>query len=172
MELNTMIHASVRQQEEPPKRRGLLRRLLSGRRGQSLVEFSLVLPVLLIIVFGIIDFGMGLRSYISLTNATREGARFAAVGNPAGSFPSQCNGTTTTTVIGRTCVAVEGLNRSNITSLTVTYPDGVGPGNSVIVAANYTYHYITPLGDIIHFFSGGTLTETIALSTSTDMRLE
>jgi Flp pilus assembly protein TadG len=170
-----MTHTSTRhrqQRAELAGKRGVLRRLLRGRRGQSLVEFSLVLPVLLIIVFGIVDFGMGLRSYISLTNATREGARFAAVGNPAGSFPSQCNGTTTTTVVGRTCVAVEGLNRSDISSLTVTYPNGQGPGNSVIVSANYTYHYITPLGDIIHFFSGGTLTKTIALSTSTDMRLE
>jgi Flp pilus assembly protein TadG len=170
-----MTHTSTRHRQhraELPAKRGVLRRLLRGRRGQSLVEFSLVLPVLLIIVFGIVDFGMGLRSYISLTNATREGARFAAVGNPAGSFPSQCNGTTTTTVVGRTCVAVEGLKRSDITSLTVAYPNGQGPGNSVIVSANYTYHYITPLGDIIHFFSGGTLTKTIALSTSTDMRLE
>ena len=163
---------TTQQQIRSPGRRGLVRRLLRGRRGQSLVEFSLVLPILLIMVFGIIDFGLGLRSYISLTNATREGARFAAVGNPAGSFPSQCNGTTTTTVIGRTCVAVEGLNRSNITSVTVTYPNGQGPGNSVIVSANYTYQYITPLGDIIHFFSGGALTETLSLSTSTDMRLE
>src|SRR3990172_5805826 len=130
-----MEHTSTTQQQvRSPGRRGLARRLLRGRRGQSLVEFSLVLPVLLIMVFGIIDFGLGLRSYISLTNATREGARFAAVGNPAGSFPSQCDGTTTPTVIGRTCVAVEGLNRSNITSVTVTYPDGQGPGNSVIVS--------------------------------------
>lgn len=167
-----MEHTFTTQQVRSPSRRGRVSRLLRSRRGQSLVEFSLVLPVLLIMVFGIIDFGLGLRSYISLTNATREGARFAAVGNPAGSFPSQCDGTTTTTVIGRTCVAVEGLNRSNITSVTVTYPDGQGPGNSVIVSADYTYQYITPLGDIIHFFSGGTLTETLPLSTSTDMRLE
>lgn len=169
----TRTAASQREQRPgDPQRRGRLRRLRRGGRGQSLVEFSLLLPVMLIIIFGIIDFGMGLRSYISLTNATREGARFAAVGNPAGSFPSQCNGTTTTTVIGRTCVAVEGLNRSNITSLTVTYPNGQGPGNSVVVSADYTYEYITPLGDFINFFSGGTLTETLSLSTSTDMRLE
>lgn len=154
------------------KKRGRLSRALRGGRGQSLVEFSMLLPVMLIIIFGVIDFGMGIRSYISLTNATREGARFAAVGNPAGSFPSQCNGTTTTTVIGRTCVAVEGLDRSDITSVTVTYPAGQGPGNSVVVEAHYTYHYITPLGDFIHFFSGGTLTETLSLSTKTDMRLE
>jgi Flp pilus assembly protein TadG len=127
---------------------------------------------MLIIVFGIIDFGWGLRSYISLTNATREGARFAAVGNPAGSFPSECDGATGTTVIGRTCIAVEGLNLSNITDVAVAYPDGQEPGNSVVVSADYTYEYITPLGDFINFFSGGTLTETLSLSTSTDMRLE
>ncbi len=162
-----------KQQRDPSALQGgRLRRLFRGKRGQSLVEFSLILPVLLIIVFGIVDFGLGLRSYISLTNATREGARFAAVGNPAGSFPSECNGTTTTTVIGRTCVAVEGLDRSQITSVTVTYPNGQGPGDSVVVSANYTYHYITPVGDLIHFFSGGTLQETLTLSTSTDMRLE
>ena len=53
-----------------------------SQRGQSLVEFALVLPILLILVLGIVDFGMGLRAYVTLTNATREGARFAAVGEP------------------------------------------------------------------------------------------
>ena len=163
---------STTRQQPRTRKKGLAGRLHRERRGQSLVEFSLILPVLLIMVFGIIEFGMGIRSYISLTNATREGARFAAVGNPAGSFPSQCNGTTTTTVIGRTCVAVEGLNRANMTSVEVAYPNGQAPGESVIVSADYTYNYITPLGDIMHFFSGGTLTESLALSTSTDMRLE
>lgn len=141
-------------------------------RGQSLVEFSLLLPVMLIIIFGIVDFGMGLRSYISLTNATREGARFAAVGNPPGSFPSECTGSVSTTVVGRTCVAIEGLDLSEVTDVSVDYPDGQAPGNSVVVTADYTYNYITPLGDFISFFTGGALTETILLSTSTDMRLE
>jgi hypothetical protein len=173
MEVKPMEATSTKQRRVGARsKRGLASRLHRGRRGQSLVEFSLILPVLLIMVFGIIEFGMGIRSYISLTNATREGARFAAIGNPAGSFPSECNGTTTTTVIGRTCVAVEGLNRADISDVSVEYPDGQGPGNSVIVSADYTYNYITPLGDIMHFFSGGTLTETLLLSTSTDMRLE
>ena len=71
--------------------------MVSNDRGQSLMEISLLLPVLLIIVFGIIDFGLGMRSYISLSNGVREGARFAAIGNPAGE-PSDCDGTTTPTV--------------------------------------------------------------------------
>ena len=50
--------------------------LKSRQRAQSLVEFAFMLPLFLILVFGIIDFGMGLRAYISVAQATREGARF------------------------------------------------------------------------------------------------
>ena len=59
--------------------------------GQSLVEFAMVLPILAILVFGIIDFGMGLRAYITVAQATREGARYASVGNAAGTFTSGPN---------------------------------------------------------------------------------
>lgn len=145
---------------------------LRSRRGQSLVEFALILPVLMIMVFGIIDFGLGLRSYISLTNATREGARFAAIGNTAGAYPANCNGTSNTTVVGRVCYTIEGLDLADLTSVSVTYPNGQMPGNSVVVSADYTYNYITPVGDIVDFFSGGTFPDSLSLSTSTDMRLE
>lgn len=150
----------------------LLRRLIRGGRGQSLVEFALTLPILMILIFGIIDFGMALRSYISLTNATREGARFAAVGNMAGAYPTDCDGSTNTTVVGRVCVAIEGLNLDDLQVVSVSYPDGQEPGNQVVVSAQYTYNYITPLGDIADFFSGGTFPDMLSLSTSTDMRLE
>lgn len=132
----------------------------------------MVLPVLVILIFGIIDFGMGLRSYIALTNATREGARFAAVGNDAGAFPGDCDGSSNTTTIGRVCTAANGLNLSNVTDVSVSYPSGVGPGNSVVVSADYTYTFFTPIGAIIDFVSGGSFPETITLSSSTDMRLE
>jgi len=145
---------------------------LKSIRGQSLVEFALVLPILVILIFGIIDFGMGLRSYISLTNATREGARFAAVGNVPGSYPGDCTGTVNKTVVGRVCTAIEGLDLAEVDIVSVEYPNGQAPGNSVIVSAQYTYNYITPLGDLVGFFGGGSLGESIVLSTSTDMRLE
>ena len=147
-------------------------RRIKKARGQSLVEFALVLPLLMILVFGIIDFGMGLRSYISLTTATREGARFAAIGGSAGAYPGNCDGVTNTTVVGRVCVAIEGLDRADLTSVAVTYPNGQAPGESVVVSADYTYNYITPLGDMVDFFSAGSFPDTLSLSTSTDMRLE
>lgn len=143
---------------------------LNESRGQSLVEFALALPILLLLVFGIIDFGLGLKSYISLTNATREAARFAAVGNPQGS-PADCNGSTPTTVYGRLCYTADGLNLANL-SPSVSYPQGQAPGNSVVVSAQYRYNFVTPLGDFINFFSGGSLPEFIDLQASADMRLE
>jgi Flp pilus assembly protein TadG len=149
-----------------------LGRRLRGKRGQSLVEFALVLPLLMIMIFGIIDFGMGLRSYISLTNATREGARFAAVGNEPGSYPANCTGNDSTTVVGRVCVALENVQLDNLDDVSVEYPNGTMPGNSVVVSAEYTYEYITPLGDIVNFFSAGSFPDQLQLSTSTDMRLE
>ena len=145
-------------------------RLLRCARGQSLVEFSLILPVLMILVFGILDFGLGLRSYISLSNAVREGARYASVGNPIG-IESDCNGMTNDTVYGRICVATGGLDLTELDP-DVSFPQGVAPGNSVVVSADYTYQFVTPLGDLIGFFSGGTFPSSIDLSSSANMRLE
>jgi Flp pilus assembly protein TadG len=48
-------------------------------RGQTFVEFALALPVLMVLLFGIIQFGIAFHSYITLTDATRAGARKAAV---------------------------------------------------------------------------------------------
>ncbi len=48
-------------------------------RGQTFVEFALALPILLVILFGIIQFGIAFHDYITLTDATRAGARKAAV---------------------------------------------------------------------------------------------
>lgn len=50
-----------------------------GERGQSLVEFAFTLPILLLLILGTIDLGLGFRTYIVLTNAAREGARWVSV---------------------------------------------------------------------------------------------
>ena len=132
----------------------------------------MVLPILLIVLFGVIDFGMGLRSYVSLSNATREGARYAVVGNAAGAYPSNCTGSNTTTVIGRVCVAINGLKLSDVQSVTVTYTNGQTPGSIVTVHAHYHYKFITPIGAIVNFFSAGSLPAYVDLTTSADMRVE
>ncbi|HKK00735.1 MAG TPA: TadE/TadG family type IV pilus assembly protein, partial [Desulfuromonadales bacterium] len=48
-------------------------------RGASAVEFALVLPLLLVILFGIIEFGFILYDKAMITNASREGARAGIV---------------------------------------------------------------------------------------------
>jgi Flp pilus assembly protein TadG len=53
-------------------------RRLRAEDGQALIEFSLVLPILITILFGIISFGIAYNHYLELTDATRVGARFAA----------------------------------------------------------------------------------------------
>lgn len=50
------------------------------RRGQALVEMALVLPILIILFMGVIEFGRIFHSYLIITNASREGARVAIVG--------------------------------------------------------------------------------------------
>ena len=50
-----------------------------GDRGQSLVEFSLVIPLFLLLLIAVFDLGRGVFAYNTLTNAAREGARMAIV---------------------------------------------------------------------------------------------
>ena len=52
---------------------------IKSEKGASAVEFALILPILLMLVFAIFEFGIAYNNYISLTHAAREGARLAAV---------------------------------------------------------------------------------------------
>lgn len=160
-----------------------------GQLGQSLVEFSLIIPLLLILVFGVIDFGMGLRAYISVSQATREAARFGSIGSNPGTFTAggsgECNGSTTTTVVGRVCSTLDGLGLTNIQSVSVQSCTTASPavcstatlanmtsGKSLKVTANYQYHYITPVRRLVNFFSGGAIGSTLSITSATDMRIE
>ena len=49
------------------------------RRGQSLVEFALVLTPLLLVLLGIIQFGFIFNTFVTMTNAAREGARTGTI---------------------------------------------------------------------------------------------
>ena len=57
----------------------MIRKLRKEEDGQSLVEFALVLPILLMLLCGIIDFGWLYYNQITLNNAAREGARYAVI---------------------------------------------------------------------------------------------
>jgi hypothetical protein len=73
-------------------------------RGQGLAEFALVLPVFLLVVFGIIDIGRVIWATDDITNAAREGARYASV--HGGSFLTVCpTGPSLTTTPAPSCPA-------------------------------------------------------------------
>jgi Flp pilus assembly protein TadG len=52
-----------------------------SERGQGLVELALLLPILIVVVMGVLDFGRVYFAYVTITNAAREGAFFASL-NP------------------------------------------------------------------------------------------
>jgi len=54
-------------------------RIIKNEKGASAVEFAIILPILIMLVFGIFQFGIAYNNYIALTHAAREGARLAAV---------------------------------------------------------------------------------------------
>jgi Flp pilus assembly protein TadG len=124
--------------------------------GQSLIEFALVLPVFIFVVMGIVDFGMALRAYVTVTNSSREGARYAIV------CPSTVNDDLVKT---RVLNYSSGLVQTADVVVTWQTPaERCKSGDSVKVQASTDYHYITPLGA---FLPG-----PLRLSASSTMRAE
>src|ERR671938_839887 len=73
-----------REEERKPMKR------LHDERGQTMVEFAIVLPVLCLLLFGAIQFGILFNNYVTLTDAVRAGARKAAVSRQiTGTTPRQ-----------------------------------------------------------------------------------
>jgi Flp pilus assembly protein TadG len=109
-------------------------------KGQSLVEFALVLPLLLILVFGIIDFSVGLYDKAVVTNASREGARAGVVYR----FPALTAGqlqTEVTTVVNNYCSAhlvTFGASASPTTTATLEL---VGTERRLRVTVRYAYSF-------------------------------
>jgi Flp pilus assembly protein TadG len=52
---------------------------IRNEQGQTMTEFALVLPILALLLFAVIQFGIVFNNYVTLTDATRAGARRAAV---------------------------------------------------------------------------------------------
>lgn len=74
--------SALLEQDNMPAVKGNARkgRAGAGEGGQSLVEFALVLPVLLLLLLGIIDFGRVLSAYYVVDHAARDAVRYASVG--------------------------------------------------------------------------------------------
>jgi Flp pilus assembly protein TadG len=124
-------------------------------QGQAVVEFAVILPVLLLILFAILQFGVVFNDYIQVTAAAREGARKAAVSRSLGTSSAETAATTAAKN------AAPGLNQSNIT---VSFPNSptFAQGSDVSVQVTYPYS-ISIIGLVV---SSGNLSST------TTMRVE
>lgn len=124
---------------------------LKNQKGQALVEFALVVPILLIIVMGIIEFGFMFNAYITISNASREGARLGVLGGNDAA------------VVARVIETSPNLDDSRFT-ITIT-PGTRSRGDMLRVNVNYDYEVITPI-------LSGFLTPLINLEVETVMRVE
>jgi Flp pilus assembly protein TadG len=99
-----------------------------NQKGQSMTEFALVLPILALLLFGVIQFGIVFNNYIQVTDAVRAGARKGAVGrhlqNPEAA------------VIQTVRDASTNLNQSD---LDVSVSSSFQQGEDVSVTATYPY---------------------------------
>ena len=129
-----------------------------GEKGQSLAEFALIVPIFLVLVFAIVDFGMGFHAWITVTNSAREGARLGAVGGTSDQITQKVRDTSSS------------LDQDRL-SVTVTNAQGI-PGESVKVEVDYDYQMITPLTGFVSFLSGDSIGPDIEFSSTAEMRLE
>src|SRR5437899_12482110 len=69
------------------------KRQIRNERGQTMTEFAFVLPILLVLLFGIIQFGIIFNNYVALTDAARAASRKGAVSRNSSHPPGDCQTT-------------------------------------------------------------------------------
>ena len=131
-------------------------------RGAAAVEFALLLPVVLLLLFGIVDFGLALNAQITITQAAREGARLASLG------------TALATVQTKTMAAATGLTiiQANVTEPNGACPVGAAASVDAVVTVTYTFTYLTPVGAIGKMFGNNSITPTKTLTATGRMPCE
>lgn len=141
------------------------------QRGAVAVEFALIVPMLLLLVFGIIEFGVMLNRDMIVGNASRDGARVASLNgtyaeirtsivNELGQsgIPTASPGTTITI----DCLKADG-SKCNATAS--SYDSLAASGTTAIVKVSYRHALITP-------FISSIMGDNVTLEQSTQMRVE
>ncbi len=106
-----------------------------ARRGQALVEFALVLPILVLLLLGIFEFGRAYNAYEVITDAAREATRRAVVDD-------------TVSVHTIETIAISALSRAGMTAdstmvtITPTGLAGVTAGTPTSVAIAYPFRFL------------------------------
>jgi Flp pilus assembly protein TadG len=120
-----------------------------------MVELALVLPVVLLLVLGIVDFGRVFNAYIVITNASREGAMYGSICPPGGRDSSTCpwGG-----VDAENAIKAEVIHEAAGSGITidpariVVTSTGTTPGTPVTVRVEYPFSAVT--SEIGSFFAG------------------
>jgi Flp pilus assembly protein TadG len=153
--------------------RGCSRRLAVRRdqRGAAAVEFALVVPILLLIVFGIVDFGIAFNNFENVRSGTREAARLGVV-NDLSSAPScTINGVPITPPADPTaaadatnaliCKAKDRIGLDQGETKVKLQITGQSVGDSLQVCASFPVTALTGL--TVPFLSNRTLTSTVTM---------
>ena len=121
-----------------------------GDQGSVTVEFVLVLPVLLIVLFSLIDFGRLMHAKLQLAEAAREGARSAAL---------QTGEDATNTVD-----TLVGDMKTSMTPYDISAcGNNPAPGQDASVTLTYRFEFLTPLTAFGVVGNGVTLTQTAVM---------
>ena len=106
------------------------RHKMRGQRGQTMVEFAIVLPIFLMLLLGIAQGGIAFNNYVQLTDATRAGARYGA--------PLACSGSCDRSSLVTSKVKSSAANL-NTSQVGVTITSTWQPGTDLRVCATYPF---------------------------------
>lgn len=157
-------------------------RRINSERGASMVEFALILPILLVLLFGIIEFGFLLYDKAMITNAARESARAGILFSRKPETEilevatNYCNSRMITFSAGSPDISVELRVRDNPSDSTemVYDPATFSRGQYLRVTTNYNYTFliITNLINLLNAVGGTDIPVTVPLSSTSIMRAE
>jgi hypothetical protein len=106
-------------------------------RGSAAVEFAIILPILIVLLFGIVEFGLMLYDKAVITNASREGARYGILfRNPGHEVTcSDITGVITAYTADRL------VTFGSDASVNTDYPSGCSPTSGSDLTVRVSYHY-------------------------------
>lgn len=137
--------------------------------GAAAVEFAIVVPVLLLILFGIVDLGRMLFLQVSLAAASHEGARASSLRQVTSSNASTV-ATAVATAVAQTAPGAARLGALTTASLSVASATYCTSGQQTTnITAQAPFRWVMPVGLILPYDTDGSLASAITLTASSEM---
>jgi Flp pilus assembly protein TadG len=135
----------------------------NDERGAALLEAAMTLPLLLLIAVGIFEFGRAYQTWLVLTNAAREGARYAITPGSTGD---------NATAISRQYMEISGLDNyaTAVVNVNSNVPLAVGSGTEVLINYPFEFILLQPVAQLV--VSGAQAGAPITMSVKAVMRNE